>query len=430
MAIKTKRFINSRKSCSCSMPGVWRAVAYTDGVVVIFHSPRACAHIARTMDINTHYRTMGEGRSEARASVPLLSSQLEEKHSIFGGVERLKQCIEFAVNEYAPQCLVIGNSCVTGVIGDDVEAVAKEVEEEYHIPILTVDSYGFLDGEYYEGYFEIAHKLIDRFLYPQKTIPKTAVLLGDNGGPWGHYATEVTRLLNKMGIEVIGQFPGYMTFEDLPNITNAEGMVVLGGRGQTHNGFDKLTKVLQERYGLKYLPDVYPVGWQQTEKWLLETGKLFNCEAEACKVLVEEKLDLEHSLEKFLPVTANRKTVLCIGRWLMYFHPEAVLGTIKNLQLDLTGIILLDAYEEAYRKEMEDALRMYTTVPIYSNLNGEDLLKNAEVVLTTHELKDKTIKQIFLPMLPKVGTQGEIEFMRAIYRTLCSRHSGGGMIYV
>ena len=129
-------------------------------------------------------------------------------------------------------------------------------------------------------------------------------------------------------------------------------------------------------------------------------------------------------------VTANRKTVLCIGRWLMYFHPEAVLGTIKNLQLDLTAIILLDAYEEAYRKEMEDALRMHTTVPIYSNLNGEELLKNAEVVLTTHELKDKTIKQIFLPMLPKVGTQGEIEFMQAIYRTLCSRHNGGGMIYV
>ena len=65
------------------MPGVWRAVAYMDGVVVIFHSPRACAHIARTMDINTHYRAMGDGRKEERASVPLLSSQLEEKHSIF-----------------------------------------------------------------------------------------------------------------------------------------------------------------------------------------------------------------------------------------------------------------------------------------------------------------------------------------------------------
>ena len=36
MAIKTKRFINNVKNCSCSMPGVWRAVAYCNGAVVIF----------------------------------------------------------------------------------------------------------------------------------------------------------------------------------------------------------------------------------------------------------------------------------------------------------------------------------------------------------------------------------------------------------
>ena len=81
-------------------------------------------------------------------------------------------------------------------------------------------------------------------------------------------------------------------------------------------------------------------------------------------------------------------------------------------------------------KIMKAALKAITTKPIYTNFNGEELLKNAEVVLTTHELQDKNIKQIFLPMLPKVGTQGEMEFMQAIYRTLCSRHSGGGMIYV
>lgn len=430
MGIKTKRFINSRKSCSCSMPGVWRAVAYCDGVVVILHSPRACAHIARTMDINTHYRSLGDGRIETRASVPLLSSQLEGKHSIFGGVDRLNKCIDYAVEKYLPKCLVIGNSCVAGVIGDDVEAVAKEAEAEYHIPVITVDSYGFLDGEYYEGYFEIAYKLIDRFLYPQERVPKTVVLLGDNGGPWGHYASEVTRLLQGMGVEVIGQFPGYMKLEDLPKITSAEAMIVLGGRGQTHDGFAKLTKILKEHFNLKHLPDVYPVGWKQTEKWILEIGKLLNCEDRACEVLVKEHLALQKDLEQFLPVTRSRRTVLCIGRWLMYFHPDAVLGTIKNLQLDLQGIILLDAYEEAYRQEMVQALKMYTDVPIYTNVDGEDLLKNAEVVLTTHELQDKNIKQIFLPMLPKVGTQGELEFMRVIYRVLCSRHTGGGMVYV
>ena len=70
MAIKTKRFIASRKSCSCSMPGVWRAVAYCEGVVVIFHSPRACAHVARSMDINAQYRAYAEGRREQEGTPP------------------------------------------------------------------------------------------------------------------------------------------------------------------------------------------------------------------------------------------------------------------------------------------------------------------------------------------------------------------------
>lgn len=91
MAIKTRRFYSARKSCSCSMPGVWRAVAYMDGAVVVFHSPRACAHVARTMDINSQYRTLSENEREQWGSVPLLSSQMQEKDAIFGGVARLEK---------------------------------------------------------------------------------------------------------------------------------------------------------------------------------------------------------------------------------------------------------------------------------------------------------------------------------------------------
>ena len=79
MAIKTRRFYSARKSCSCSMPGVWRAVAYMDGAVVVFHSPRACAHVARTMDINSQYRTLSENEREQWGSVPLLSSQIARR---------------------------------------------------------------------------------------------------------------------------------------------------------------------------------------------------------------------------------------------------------------------------------------------------------------------------------------------------------------
>ena len=81
------------------MPGVWRAVAYMDGAVVVFHSPRACAHVARTMDINSQYRTLSENEREQWGSVPLLSSQMQEKDAI-SAVWRVGKCLRFAIETY------------------------------------------------------------------------------------------------------------------------------------------------------------------------------------------------------------------------------------------------------------------------------------------------------------------------------------------
>ena len=424
MAIKTKRFISSRKSCSCSMPGVWRAVAYCQGVVVIFHSPKACAHVARTMDINAHYRTIADGNRENIGSVPLLASQLEEKDSIFGGVERLEACIAYAVQEYKPECLVIATSCVAGVIGDDVESVARRAEKLYKLPVLSLDCCGFLDGEYYQGYYGITELLVKRFLQP---LPRTAgqvVLLGDNGGPWGHYAQEVTRLLNAMGVKVLGQFPGYMAFKDLPKVATAEAIIVLGGRGQTHVGLSKIAELLQEKLGIPYLAK-YPVGWDNTQKWLEDVGRLLGREQAAAKVLEEERQLFTKRLQAYLKVTRQKKTVLCIGRLLQYFHPEAVLTTIRLLQLDLIGVVLLDAYEPKEKQKMVQELAKHPELKLYTADEGETLLQEAELVLTTHELQNRQLKQIFLPMLPRVGTKGELDFMEMIYRRLCSKIKGG-----
>lgn len=430
MGIKTKRFIASRKSCSCSMPGVWRAVAHCQGFVVIFHSPRACAHVARTMDINSHFRSLADEQGEGTATIPLLSSQLVEKHTIFGGAERLEKCIAYAVEKYTPKCIVIANSCVAGVIGDDVVSVARDAQEKYQLPILTVDSYGFLDGEYYEGYFSMTENLIDHFVRTLPKEKKTVVLLGDNGGPWGHYAKEVTRLLSALGIKVIGQFPGYVPFEEIQLLGRAEGCIVLGGRGHTYVGLNKLARKLYQQCDIKYLDNIYPLGWHGTERWLQEAADLFDCSDKAPEIIWQERQSLLHGLSKYLPVTREKTTVLCIGRWLMYFHPAGILEIIKMLQLDLKGIILLDAYDEEHRQEMLELIKSCTDKPIYSTKDGEELLRQADLVLTTHELQNPELKQIFLPMLPQVGTTGALHFMEIIYRTMRSRLQQGGVVYV
>lgn len=89
--------------------------------------------------------------------------QSSRKDSIFGGIERLHECIEYAVKTCHPECLVIASSCVAGVIGDDVDEEAREAEETYGIPVLSMAFSGFLGGEYSDGYYKTMDAIMRRF---------------------------------------------------------------------------------------------------------------------------------------------------------------------------------------------------------------------------------------------------------------------------
>ena len=58
--LATKWLFTKNRSCSCTMPGVWRAVSFCEGCAVIFHSPPGCAHVATLMDLGAQYRIIGD----------------------------------------------------------------------------------------------------------------------------------------------------------------------------------------------------------------------------------------------------------------------------------------------------------------------------------------------------------------------------------
>ncbi len=429
MALQTKRYINWRNSCSCSMTGVWEAVAFAEGAVLIFHSPRACAHVARTMELYSHYRTLGDLRPETLRPIPVLSTQLTEKHTIFGGGEQLAACLRYAAAKYEPRCIAVANSCVSGVIGDDVEAVGAELEEELGLPVLTVNCYGFLNTEYHDGYYAMTRELIRRFFKKQPKEKGTVLLLGDCGGPWGLYASEVRRLLQALGLKVIGQFPGYMAVDEMARAARAEAAVILGGRGALYEGLRKIARQLEQDYEVKALGAFYPVDLQQTRQWLLSVAGFFGKEEEGRRLIAAEEEKLQSALNGFLPVTKGQKVLLCLGRQLDYFDPATTLELVELLRLDLLGVVLLDAYEPKERQEVLAKVQAVTDAPIYDTAAAEKLCEKVRLVLTTHELQ-YPVPQLFLPMIPEVGYSGTLRLLGAIYRRLCSRKERGGLTYV
>ena len=433
MGIEVKRVGVRRTNCSCSMPGVWRALSFVRGALVIFHSPRPCAHIAHGMDVSSFHRLTAAGTSVRLSPVPLLTSGLGESEAIFGGEDRLRECIRFAVQKYHPQAVFIANSCVSGVIGDDTKAIAEEMETELGIPVMAVSAHGFLDGEYYAGYLDTARALVDRFMQPAERKVGTVVLLGDCGGLHGEYVKELRRLLALLDLKVTAQFPSYLSLDEMQAVPEAELIVLLGRRmdDEKQAQLAELAEHIHERFGTPYLADVYAVGAEETKTWLRRVGALCHREEAAERAIASEEASFSAVVEKARADLAGRRCGLAIGRDLTWFQPEIILRLLNKAGVALSGIVLLDCFMPARREVMEEALRCLTDVPIYyeGDAAADEMLHAADFVLTTHELVDAKLRQLFLALLPSVGWSMERRLLDDMRQILHRHESRGGLIY-
>ena len=411
MGIEVKRVGVRRTNCSCSMPGVWRALSFVRGALVVFHSPRPCAHIAHGMDVSSFHRLTAAGTSVRLSPVPLLTSGLSENEAVFGGEERLRECLRFAAQKYHPQAVFIANSCVSGVIGDDTQAIAAEMEEELGLPVTAVSAHGFLDGEYYAGYLDAARALVDRFMQPAERKDGTVVRRGDCGGGHGEYVKELRRLLSLLGLRVTGQFPSYLALDELQAVPEAELVILLGRRmdDEKQAQLAALAAHIRERLGTPYLADVYA----------------------AERAIVAEEDSFAAAVEKARNDLAGRRCALAIGRDLTWFQPEIVLRLLDKAGIELNGIVLLDCFMPERRAVMEEELQRQTDVPIHheGDAAAEELLHRVDFVLTTHELVDTKLRQLFLALLPSVGWSMERRLLDDMRRILHRHESRGGLIY-
>ena len=429
MALKTKWLLTKSKSCSCTLVGVYRALVCCPGVVVIFHGPIGCVHVASTMDLGASFRVMADGGKENCGTIPLVSSHLREKDGIFGGIDRLSDCISYVMDTYHPKCVWIVSSCVAGIIGDDIEQEAKAAEASYGIPVIPMPFAGFLGGEYSDGYYQTTEMMIRRFFRKQKRVKGRVLLLGDQMGPEGQYVREIKRLLSRFGLTVKWQFPGHVPFEEWKDIPSADFSILLGTVGQ-RGGMMKIAQLLEDTYGVRTLGDVYPVGWNPTKNWIRALADLLHEKEQGEATIKEEEARIERAASSFLPVTEGKMAVIGIGRGPRWYHPKETLARIARLHLACAGIVFFDNLTEDDKKILREEIAAAGDIPIYNSQDGQAVMDACDILLTTNEIYNTKARQLFIPMVPLTGTEGEIAELRAMYRLLCRYGKKGGVAYV
>lgn len=428
MEPEAKWLLSDKAVVSCTMTGVWHAVEFCKGCAVIFHSPIGCVHVASTMDIGSQYRVFADGGREESDAVPLVSSGMNEKDCIFGGIDKLHRCIEYVMKTYSPECLLIATSCVAGVVGDDAESEAQEAEKTYHVPVLCFPFSGFLGGDYTKGYKETAEALIHRFFKKKDHRPGSVVLLGDEMGPGGQYVREVKRLLSLFHLKASWQFPSFVPFKEWENIPSASYSAVLGSENQ-NSPMVPVAEELEKDFGVSFLGEVYPIGWEGTKKWIHSWGEMLHRPDLATEVVQEEEKRLQSCVDQISAVTRGKKTVIGVGRGPKWFHPEEMISMVQRMQMDLTHVVFYGNLSADDAAILEKEIQKAAPVDCLRGEKAQQAIDEADVLLTTNQVFTTSTKQFFIPMTPLAGTMGEIAMMKSIYRLLCRYGNKGGIAY-
>ena len=227
----------------------------------LVHGPVGCA--AYTWDIRG---ALSSGPELHRISC---STDLREKDVVFGGERQLEASLRQLIEKYSPKAAFVYGTCVVGVIGDDVDAICRRVEQDVGIPVIPVLAEGFR-GTKRDGYNAATRALLTLIGRGDTAgISKHSInLMGDfnvAGESW-----IIKKYFEQIGIEVVSVLTGDGRVDDISKAHGAHLNVV-----QCAGSMTPLAQGMQERYGIPFIRVSF-FGIEDTSDALYRTAKFFN----------------------------------------------------------------------------------------------------------------------------------------------------------
>ncbi len=260
------------KFCKKSEPGegTERSCAYDGARVVLMpitdaihlvHGPIGCA--------GNSWDNRGARSSDAQLYRRGFTTEMLENDVIFGGEKKLYKAILDLADRYKDQAraIFVYATCVTAMTGDDVEAVCTAAAQKVAVPIIPVNTPGFIGdkniGNRLAG--EILFKYVIGTTEPPHLGEYPINLIGEYniaGDLWG-----MLPLFDRLGIQVLSCFSGDAKFEELRYAHRAKLNIIICSKSLTN-----LAKKMQKTYGMPYLEESF-YGMTDTAKALRDIAR-------------------------------------------------------------------------------------------------------------------------------------------------------------
>jgi nitrogenase molybdenum-iron protein beta chain len=273
--------IIDRPRFGCALGGAMGLLRAIPRAVPILHAPAGCGYSVY-IGMNAGAGYYGGGYCGA-TSTP--SSNLVEKEAVFGGEDRLKEQIASTLEIMDGDLYVVLSSCMVEMIGDDIKNAAGGFPG-----VLATPTPSFL-GNSYHGYDLMLETLIRDYVEEQaEKKPRRVNVIGLVPGQDAFYKgnlREIKRLLALIGVDANTLIGEGDTLADIRQAGGSELTLLLS------DVYGSLSaEAFKEKHGIPWLRVPLPVGYLQTEKFLLAVGEYFGLDREAIWRALEKENEI------------------------------------------------------------------------------------------------------------------------------------------
>ena len=299
-----------------------------------------------------------------------VTSDFQERDIVFGGDKKLDKMID-ELNGLFPLAkgISIQSECPVGLIGDDIEAVAKRKTVEIGKTIVPVRCEGFRGVSQSLGH-HIANDTIRDWVLDKKeiefeTTPYDVNVIGDyniGGDAWAS-----RKLLEQIGLRVIGMWSGDATLAEMERAPKAKLNLI-----HCYRSMNYICRHMEEKHGVPWMEYNF-FGPSQIATSLRAIAKQFGpeIEAKAEAVIESYKPFVEAVLAKYKPRLEGKTVMLYVGG----LRPRHIVNAYDDLGMVITGTGYEFAHGDDYQRTGH---YVQTGTLIYDDVTGYELEKFIE----------------------------------------------------
>jgi nitrogenase molybdenum-cofactor synthesis protein NifE len=235
----TKQLQPGAAAGGCAFDGAKIALQPITDVAHLVHGPIACE--GNSWD-NRHAASSGSKLYRTG-----FTTDITEMDVIYGGEKRLFRSIREVIEKYDPPAVFVYQTCVTALIGDDIEAVCKAASTKFNKPVIPVNAPGFVGAK------NLGNKLGGEALLdyvigteePETSTPYDINIIGEYnlvGELW-----QVKPLLDELGIRILACISGDAKYHEVASSHRARAAMMVCSKAMIN-----IARKMEERYEIPF----------------------------------------------------------------------------------------------------------------------------------------------------------------------------------